>query len=142
MSRFDRSRGKTAPARRLRQNAVKAEQKLYVRLQGGRLDEFAFPRRHPVGRYVLDFYCPADRPAIEPNGNQHATAVPLAHNAARVLIAQNGIRVLRSKNLELRENFEGSAGHNPLPIDPTRPASPLRLRRAVPPFEGGENVEQ
>ena len=43
-------------ARRLRRELSLPEKLLWVRLRAA---EVRFRRQHPVGRYVLDFYCPA-----------------------------------------------------------------------------------
>lgn len=37
----------------------------------GRGGEFVFRRQHPFGTYILDFYCPALRLAVEVDGSSH-----------------------------------------------------------------------
>src|SRR5215470_4883825 len=61
-------------ARDLRQHMTDAEQCLWQCLRGKQLDGFRFRRQHPIARFVLDFYCPTARLAIEIDGGQHNTA--------------------------------------------------------------------
>ena len=55
-------------ARRLRRELSLPEKLLWVRLRGTHV---RFRRQHPVGTYVLDFYCPAAKLAIEVDGAAH-----------------------------------------------------------------------
>ena len=55
-------------ARRLRRSLSLPEVLLWRRLRGA---EIRIRRQHPVGSYVLDFYCPAARLAIEVDGEAH-----------------------------------------------------------------------
>ena len=55
-------------ARRFRRELSLPEKLLWVRLRRG---ELHFRRQHPVGDYVLDFYCPAAKLAIEVDGAAH-----------------------------------------------------------------------
>jgi len=53
-------------------------------------------RQHPVGPYVLDFYCSDAKLAIEVDGFAHSTAGAPAHDARRdAWLAGQGIRTLR-----------------------------------------------
>jgi very-short-patch-repair endonuclease len=55
-------------ARRLRRELSLPEKLLWVRLRGA---EVRFRRQYPIGRYVLDFYSPAAKLAIEVDGAAH-----------------------------------------------------------------------
>jgi very-short-patch-repair endonuclease len=55
-------------ARRLRRELSLPEKLLWVRLRGA---EVRFRRQHPLGPYVLDFYCPVASLAIEVDGAAH-----------------------------------------------------------------------
>jgi adenine-specific DNA methylase/very-short-patch-repair endonuclease len=95
-------------ARELRQNMTDAEQLLWRCLRGKQLDGFRFRKQHPIEHYVLDFYCPSARLAIEVDGSQHYTPEGMAKDAARTAwLAERGIRVLRFTNLEVLSNLEG-----------------------------------
>ncbi|NIR02743.1 MAG: DUF559 domain-containing protein [Gemmatimonadales bacterium] len=66
-----------------------------------------FRRQHPVGPYILDFYCAQARLAIELDGGQHSEAAQQRRDArrTRVLEAQ-GVRVLRFWNNEVLAETE------------------------------------
>ena len=55
-------------ARRFRRELSLPEKLLWVRI---RRSELHFRRQHPIGDYVLDFYCPAAKLAIEVDGAAH-----------------------------------------------------------------------
>src|SRR5579864_6166421 len=71
LTEYNRSRAKTAFARRLRRASSDVEKRLWSRLRDGRLGGLNFRRQHPAGPYVLDFYCPSLSLAIELDGGQH-----------------------------------------------------------------------
>ena len=58
--------------RRLRKNATNAERKSWSILRSRRIAGLKFFRQYSVGPYILDFYCPEQRLAIEIDGGQHA----------------------------------------------------------------------
>ena len=61
----------TALARRLRAEQTKAEELLWKRLRNRQVLGAKFRRQHPVGRYILDFFCQEHRLAIELDGSVH-----------------------------------------------------------------------
>ena len=107
MTRFDRTTMKTARARTLRRNATGPEQKLWFRLRGAQMLGRSFRRQHPVGPYILDFYCAIANLAVELDGEQHGSDEGRMRDEARTRnLALKGIRVLRFWNHELKENFD------------------------------------
>jgi len=105
VTRFDRTRAKTTRARELRRNGTKPEAKLWNVLRGSPLG-VSFRRQHPVGPYVLDFYSPALKVAIELDGDQHLQRQAFEARRTRYLNAK-GIRVIRFWNVEVNETFYG-----------------------------------
>src|SRR4029079_10077838 len=61
---------KVIRARELRRALTLPEVLLWTALRA-RPEGFKFRRQHPVGPYVLDFYCPAARLAVEVDGLAH-----------------------------------------------------------------------
>ena len=55
----------------LRINLTPAEAKLWTYLQKSKLDGRKFRRQHSVESYILDFYCPAEKLAVELDGEVH-----------------------------------------------------------------------
>ncbi len=80
-------------ARKLRRELSLPEKLLWVRLRGA---EVRFRRQHPVGPYVLDFYCPAARLAIEVDGAAHDFGDRPQRDEARTeWLRSQGVEVLR-----------------------------------------------
>lgn len=88
-----------ARARQLRREATPAEHRLWSVLRRRGLDGWRFRRQHPVDDYILDFYCPGARLAVEIDGRQHASEEALRYDDERTRgLAARGIRVLRFTN--------------------------------------------
>ena len=83
-------------ARTLRREMTLPEVLLWQDLRGGRLDGLRFRRQHPIGAYILDFFCPTVRLAVEIDGASHHHAVRASHDAHRdAWLRAQGIAVLR-----------------------------------------------
>jgi very-short-patch-repair endonuclease len=67
-----RDTSKIAFARKLRRDMTPPEARIWARLRV-RDTGISFRRQHPVGPYVLDFYCAKARLAIEVDGLIHTT---------------------------------------------------------------------
>lgn len=90
----------------MRREPTDAEAFLWKLLRGKRLG-FKFRRQHPVGRFILDFYCPETQLAIELDGGQHAQEPQATRDTCRdEALLQKGIRVLRFFDNELLTNPE------------------------------------
>ena len=57
-------------AREMRKDPTPAERKLWEALRGNRLG-VRFRRQHPVGRFILDFWCAEAKLAVEVDGEIH-----------------------------------------------------------------------
>ncbi|MCC3152044.1 endonuclease domain-containing protein [Hymenobacter sp. BT770] len=85
--------------RTLRNNLTPAEAKLWSVLKSAQLQRRKFRRQHSVGEFILDFYCPEEKLAVELDGAGHLTASGNLHDTARTdFLNANGIRVLRFEN--------------------------------------------
>ncbi len=58
-------------AREMRHGMTDAEALMWRLLRGRRLVDAKFRRQHPLGCYILDFYCDDHRLCIELDGSQH-----------------------------------------------------------------------
>ena len=68
-------------------------------LKGRQLRGRKFRRQHSVAGYVLDFYCPDERLAVELDGSVHDDPARQAYDARRQrALERDGIRVLRFTN--------------------------------------------
>src|SRR5262245_5177190 len=75
-------------------------------LRKGQLEGLRFRRQHPIGPWILDFYCPSAKLAVEVDGAEHDMAPQIAHDPRRdAWLSERGIRVLRFAASEiLRED--------------------------------------
>ena len=85
--------------RTLRHNLTPAEAVLWNNLKSGQLAGRKFRRQHSIGEFILDFYCPQEKLAVELDGAGHYTTSGNLHDAARTdYLNSVGIRVLRFEN--------------------------------------------
>ena len=105
----DNSRtGHVERRRQLRRQSTDAELLLWRLLRGRQLGGTKFRRQHQVGPYLLDFYCPEHRLAVEADGGQHLTTEGLARDEVRTRYLEGkGIRVLRFSNVQILLEREG-----------------------------------
>ena len=92
--------------RELRQALTPAEAVLWRLLKGRQLEGLKFRRQHSVGPYILDFYCPALKLAIELDGASHACREEYDGQRTSYLSETAGITVLRFENRVMFENPE------------------------------------
>jgi very-short-patch-repair endonuclease len=106
---LDRIRGTTptvvAAARRLRQNLTPAERRLWQALRKRQLNGLRFRCQHPIGSFIVDFYCPKRRLVIELDGSIHDQQ--LDYDAARTeALNRLGYSVVRFRNQEVMTQLE------------------------------------
>jgi len=69
---------------------------------------FEFRRQHPIGPYVLDFYCDSAKLAVEIDGFAHATGDrPDREQRRDAWLEQRGIHTLRIDARDVRDEFDG-----------------------------------
>jgi very-short-patch-repair endonuclease len=130
----------------LRNETPPAEQRLWARLRGRQILGFKFRRQYSVDHYVIDFYCPRLKLAIEVDGDSHFQDAAEDYDAQRQqYIEALGIRFLRFTNREVYERLNDvlevilrtlrEMDSNLLP-DQTRPPPP------PPPGKGGGGTER
>jgi len=94
--------------RDLRKNLTDAERKLWSVLRSKQMSGLKFFRQYSVGPYILDFYCPKYRLAIEVDGGQHAEDEQRRHDEKRTdYLKQQNIWVLRFWDNEVLTNLDG-----------------------------------
>jgi very-short-patch-repair endonuclease len=93
--------------KQLRDSLTPAEAILWKNLQRSQLEGKKFRRQHSIGDYVVDFYCPEGRLAIELDGQGHFNSIKSSYDAQRTafLNALN-IRMVRFENTMVFENLE------------------------------------
>jgi len=89
-------------AKALRRAMTLSERRLWNWLRNRTFGGFKFRRQVPVGPYVVDFYCPALKLAIESDGRQHEADWMADYDGARTAYLQrHGIEVIRVPNVLL-----------------------------------------
>ena len=96
----------------LRNNMPLPEIILWNRIRGKQLLRYKFRRQYSVQNFVIDFYCPAKKIAIEIDGDNHYTESKIVEDKIRQKkIEELGIKVLRFTNLEIETNIDGVLAH-------------------------------
>jgi len=94
-----------ARARELRREQTPMESRLWQYLRYKRLGGLRFRRQHPIGRFIVDFCCPAHRLVIEIDGAPHAEQTEYDQSRTAWLEA-HGYEVLRFANRDVRDNLD------------------------------------
>ncbi len=85
-----------ANARRLRRNLSPPEARLWSRLRARAPEAPIFRRQHPIGPYVIDFYCAKARLAVEVDGIGHDMGDRPQRDLRRdAWLAAQGVTVMR-----------------------------------------------
>jgi very-short-patch-repair endonuclease len=97
-------------ARRLRRTLSVPEVRLWSRLRERASGKPIFRRQHPIGPYVLDFYCPKAKLAIEIDGLIHDTSGRPERDERRdAWLMQQGVKVMRIPAAELTTDLDQAA---------------------------------
>lgn len=98
----------TLRRRQLRNSMPRAEIFLWARLKKKQIMGYKFRRQHSIGYYVIDFYCPKLKLAIEVDGDSHFSEEGKKYDLKREnYIKSFGIRFLRITNLDVYNNMGG-----------------------------------
>ena len=91
----------------LRNNLTPAEARFWKIVQNKQFEGRKFRRQHSVGNYILDFYCPSEKLAIELDGQVHFNDAAREYDYERKLFLEYyGIKVLRFENKRVFEDLE------------------------------------
>ena len=85
--------------RDLRNHPTDAERALWQMLKGRQLEGRKFRRQHSIDRYVVDFFCPSERLAVELDGAVHDDPARREYDRDRQReLEVAGVLVLRFEN--------------------------------------------
>lgn len=94
-------------AKEHRHDPTSAEAILWESLKNKQLFGYKFRREHPVGCYIIDFYCLQKRLAIEIDGGYHFTLEQQIYDAHRTYeINRMGLHEIRFNNNEVFNNLQ------------------------------------
>ena len=89
----------------MRKNQTDEEKKVWYQILKGRTPKFH--RQRIIGNYIVDFYCPKLRLAIEIDGYQHFYEENIEYDNKRTeYIESQDIYVLRFENTEVNKDIE------------------------------------
>lgn len=109
----------------LRNNATEAERELWKYLRKRQFHGLKFRRQESIGRYIVDFYCPEKRLAIELDGEIHARLEQQEYDQIREQFLHSCyITVVRFNNEEVFSNIDGLLKKLELTLFPPTPTPP------------------
>jgi very-short-patch-repair endonuclease len=93
--------------RLLRNNIPLAERIVWEKLRGRQVEGCKFRRQYSIGAFVIDFYAPELRLAIEIDGDSHFRDGAQAYDYERqVFLESKGTQFLRFTNQQVYEDLE------------------------------------
>ena len=99
---------KTKLSRELRQLSTKSEQIMWNMLRQRQINNLKFRRQHPIGPFVVDFYCSEINLVIEVDGDIHAFPKNRLKDELRErYIKSQGLRIIRITNGDVFGNIDG-----------------------------------
>jgi len=92
-------------ARTLRRTETPPEELLWLALRNSQIGGLKFRRQHPIGAYVVDFYCRSAGLVVEIDGMSHDSKAEPDAARSRV-IAEQGLRILRVTNDDVMRDLD------------------------------------
>ncbi len=132
-------------AKAFRKALTPPEARLWLYLKERKLRGLRFRKQHPVGPYILDFFCVEAALAVEVDGSIHEQPERAAHDQQRTeWLNARGIRVVRIAARDVLGALEGVLGfigrvcEERLPSESPPPSRRLRRRATSPSGDGEE----
>jgi very-short-patch-repair endonuclease len=92
-------------ARSLRQTETPPEQLLWLALRNGQIGGLKFRRQHPIGPYVVDFYCHSAGLVVEVDGMSHDDKMLQDAQKTKHIEGQ-GLRILHVTNEDVMRDLD------------------------------------
>ncbi len=89
----------------LRQESTPTEELLWSRLRNRQLYGLKFRRQHPIGQFIVDFYCAETRLIVEIDGPVHEQQRERDRERASIL-EEGGRRIIRVTDQEVERDIE------------------------------------
>ena len=94
--------------RSLRQNIVKAEKIIWEKIRNRQIEDCKFRRQYSVDKFVIDFYNPILKLAIEIDGESHFYDGAAEYDRERQSYIESlGIKFIRFTNNDVYHNLDG-----------------------------------
>jgi very-short-patch-repair endonuclease len=96
-----------ALCREYRKNPTDAETVMWKCLRNRKLSGYKFLRQHPIGGYIVDFFCYKKHLVVEIDGGIHNRKDIHEKDVRRQrFLEQNGYKVVRYTNTEVQQSLE------------------------------------
>ncbi|MCX7588689.1 endonuclease domain-containing protein [Phenylobacterium sp. 58.2.17] len=96
-------------AQRLRRELSLPEGLLWRAIKARQVNGLHFRKQHPIGPYVLDFYCDELKLCVEVDGQGHGTGDrPLRDELRDHWLSQRGVRTLRLRASLILEDLDAA----------------------------------
>jgi len=96
-------------SRILRHNMTDAERALWLRIRNKQIKGCQFYRQKPIGRYIVDFYCPKPKLVLEIDGSQHYESENKEKDKTKSqYLESEGLKILRFTDLDVLKNIDGA----------------------------------
>jgi len=120
-------------ARQMRRTPTPSEARLWTAVRGNKIDGAGFRRQRPIGRYVADFVCEADRVVVEVDGAYHLSPEQRELDCEREAhFTGRGYRVLRVTAEEVMGDLNAVADRIRMVLSLARAAAPTPGPSPVP----------
>lgn len=97
----------TLMSRTLRVEQTPLENVLWYHLRARRFQGWKFRRQHPIGPYVVDFYCHERRLIVEVDGDSHGEEDRIGHDKRRsCFLLERGFRLIHFSNHDIRKRLD------------------------------------
>jgi len=84
------------------------ERRIWNRLRSKQCHDYKFRRQHGIGPYIVDFFCPEKKVAIEIDGDTHCEEDQEVKDKIRdKYLTSLGVRTIRYTNREIMTNLNG-----------------------------------
>jgi very-short-patch-repair endonuclease len=94
-------------AKTMRREMPDAEFRLWCELRNGGLGGLRFRRQHPIGPFIVDFFCPEKMLILEVDGEQHSADANRRADAERThWLESQGHLVIRFWTNEVMQNLD------------------------------------
>ena len=92
-------------ARQLRNHLTNEEELLWERLKNKQICKVRFRRQHPIGQFIVDFYCHSAKLVIEIDGKIHLQRQKYDIERTQTL-EELGLKVIRFSNSEINSKID------------------------------------
>ena len=93
-------------SRQLRNDSTMSEILLWQKLKGKQMKGYRFLRQRPIDEYIVDFYCPELKFAIEIDGSSHDYDETYEYDMIRQKKLESlGVNFLRFKDIDVKRDM-------------------------------------